>query len=176
MKWGQFVIGDLFNVFLPSGDIQADKCENGEFPLLSAGFNNNGICKFIRSYDDKAKLYSGNVISVDMFGKAFFHGYEFYSVSHGRINILTPRVLMNKYHLQFIIPSINCSVKGKFSYNRMCSSKRVKTLIIQLPIDETGQPDYAFMEKYMREREQKLRIDYMEYVKGKLRTGGGKIT
>ena len=169
VKWGEFVIGDLFDVSLPSGDVQADKCETGDFPLLSAGFNNNGICKFITCYDEKANLYNGNVISVDMFGKAFFHGYNFYSVSHGRINILVPRTSLNKYHLQFVITAISYSVKGKFSYNQMCSSKRVKKLLIQLPIDEFGRPDYSFMEKFMRSIERRLLRSYIGHLQAKLR-------
>ncbi|MBQ9432902.1 MAG: restriction endonuclease subunit S, partial [Synergistaceae bacterium] len=169
VKWGEFILSELFDVSLPSGDIQADKCDDGESALLSAGFNNNGICKFIKCYDERANLYSGNVISVDMFGKAFFHGYEFYAVSHGRINILKPRRAMNQYHLHFIVTAISYSVKGKFSYNQMCSSKRVKSLIIQLPVDESGQPDYAFMERYMRNIEQRLIKSYVEQVSVRLR-------
>ena len=138
--------------------------------MLSAGFNNNGICKFIKCYDERARLYSSNVISVDMFGKAFFHGYGFYAVSHGRVNILTPRSVMNKYHMQFVVTAIGYSVMGKFSYNQMCSSKRVKGLIVQLPIDDSGEPDYAFMERYIRYHEQRLIHEYTERIMRKLRT------
>lgn len=161
MRWGKFVLGELFEVSLPSGDTQADKSEDGNFPLLSAGFNNNGICKFIKQGDKRSELYFGNIISVDMFGKAFFHGYELYSVSHGRINILTPRVSMNEYHMKFIVTAIDESVKGKFSYNQMCSSKRVKNLIVQLPIDDSGRPDWNFMEGYMRKVEHIMIDEYI---------------
>ena len=170
MRWGEFLLSELFDVSLPSGDIQADKCDDGKFALLSAGFNNNGICKFITCYDEKASLYNGNVISVDMFGKPFFHGYSFYAVSHGRVNILTPGRAMNKYHLQFIVTAISYSVKGKFSYNQMCSSKRVKRLIVQLPIDESGQPDYAFMERYIRAHEQRLIREYIAYLEERVKS------
>ena len=169
-KWGSFLLGELFEVSLPSGDTQADKSEDGKIPLLSAGFNNNGICKFIKEGDEKSKLYPKNQISVDMFGKAFFHGYEFYCVSHGRVNILTPKTAMNQYHLKFIITAINASVKGKFSYNQMCSSKRVKRLIVRLPIDETGKPDFVFMEEYTKNEERKLINKYLTDSSDKLRT------
>lgn len=167
VKWGKFAIGDLFEVSLPSGDLQADNCEDGDIPLLSAGFHNNGICKFIKCNDEKAKLYYGNVISVDMFGKAFFHGYKFCAVSHGRVNILKPRSELNKYHMLFIITAINYSIKGKFSYNQMCSSKRVKRLILQLPVDDSGRPDWPFMDAYMRAIEQKKLRDYLSYLTAK---------
>ena len=175
-KWGSFLLGELFDVSLPSGDTQADKSEDGNVPLLSAGFNNNGICKFIKKGDERSRLYPKNQISVDMFGKAFFHGYEFYCVSHGRVNILTPKTAMNQYHLKFIITAINASVKGKFSYNQMCSSKRVKRLVIQLPVDEAGEPDYDFMEKYTRDEEQKLIKQYINNTSEKLPTPPPRIT
>ena len=168
MKWGKFIIGEIFNVSLPSGDTQADKCEDGDFPLLSAGTSDNGICKFIKNGDDKSKLNNGNIISVDMFGKAFCHLYKFYSVSHGRINILTPNTRMNEYYLKFIITAINNCVKGKFSYNQMCSSKRVRDLIIQLPINESGEPDYLFMEKFIRSHESKLIREYLHFISAKV--------
>ena len=128
--------------------------------MLSAGFNNNGICKFIKNGGKRSRLYAKNAISIDMFGKAFFHGYEFYSVSHGRVNILTPKFSMNEYHMKFIITAINLSVKGKFSYNQMCSSKRVKRLVVQLPVNEDGDIDYDFMESYMRQEERRLVNEY----------------
>jgi hypothetical protein len=162
--WRPFVIQDLFEIFLPSGDTQADKCESGEIPLVSAGSTNNGICKLIRCGDEKSEIYDGNLISVDMFGKAFFHPYKFYCVSHGRVNLLRPRRDLNRYHFLFLCTSINKASKGKFSYNQMCSSKRIARLPIQLPIDDAGEPDYDFMEKYIRQVEAAQLQKYREVV------------
>lgn len=162
--WRPFLIQDLFEVFLPCGDTQADKCEAGDIPLVSAGSTNNGICKFIKCGDEKSKLYNGNLISVDMFGQAFFHVYKFYCVSHGRVNLLKPRRDLNRYHFLFICTSINTASKGKFSYNQMCSSKRVARLPIQLPVNDAGEPDYDFMENYMRATEESILQRYREFV------------
>ena len=163
-RWKEFFIGDLFNIFLPSGDTQADKCEIGDIPLISAGFNNNGVCKFIKCGDEKSKLYDGNIISVDMFGKAFFHEYNFYSVSHGRINLLKPLEKLNAHHLQFISISINKSSRGKFSYNQMCSSKRISRLPIFLPVTDDDEPDYDYMEAYIQAIEEKILQNYRQFV------------
>lgn len=163
-RWAEFSIGNLFKVFLPSGDTQADKCEIGNIPLISAGFNHNGVCKFIKCGDDKSKLYDGNNISVDMFGKAFFHEYKFYSVSHGRVNLLKPLKTLNADHLQFISISINKSSRGKFSYNQMCSSKRIARLPILLPVTDDGAPDYDYMAAYVRAVEEKILQRYREFV------------
>lgn len=160
-EWKSFTVRDLFSVTLPSGDIQADKCEDGDIPLLSAGFNNNGICKFIKEGNSKSKVYGKNVISVDMFGQTFFHGYEFCSVSHGRVNLLSPIGNMSQYHLKFMITVLNNSVQGKFSYNQMCSSKRIQEQIILLPVDDSGQPDYKFMEDYIKNLEHEILKEFV---------------
>ncbi len=162
--WKTFFVDDLFEVFLPSGDTQADNCNDGKFPLISAGFNNNGVCKFIERGDDKSKIYGENIISVDMFGKTFFHEYKFYSVSHGRINLLKPLKNLNRFQLQFLTIAINESSKNKFSYNQMCSSKRIKKIIVTLPVNELGEIDFEYMEKYIALREQKLIQQYLDRI------------
>ena len=174
-RWAEFLISDLFKVFLPSGDTQADKCAVGNIPLISAGFNNNGVCKLIKCGDDKSKLYDENIISVDMFGKAFFHEYKFYSVSHGRVNLLKPLKNLNAYQLQFISISIDKSSRGKFSYNQMCSSKRIGRLPILLPVTESGTPDYDYMENYIRTVEEKILQRYRNYINNAELWGGAEL-
>ncbi|MFR3365049.1 MAG: hypothetical protein ACLTV1_10305 [Christensenellales bacterium] len=33
-----------------------------------------------------------------------------------------------------------------------------------LPVDESGNPDYAFMEQYIKEREQQIVQNYIDYI------------
>lgn len=163
-RWKEFFISDLFKVFLPAGDTQADKCEPGNLPLVSAGSTSNGVCKFIKHGDEKSKLYNGNLISVDMFGQAFFHPYKFYCASHGRVNLLKPIEDLDAKPLQFICVSINTATNGKFSYNQMCSSKRIARLPILLPVNDADEPDYEYMEAYISNIEEKILESYRDYV------------
>ena len=162
--WKPFYIKDLFEIFLASGDTQSRNCEPGKFPLISAGTNNNGVCDFIRCGDKKSKIYDGKIISVDMFGQSFFHNYKFYSVSHGRINLLRSLRNFSDDCLKFIVVVINKTTHGKFFYNQMCSSQRIKNLKINLPINELGEPDYLYMENYMRRIEENLLKIYLNYI------------
>ena len=165
MEWKAFRIGDLFEFILSKGDNQADKLLDGCIPLVSSGMNNNGITKFILDGDGKSELFHCNVITIDMFGKAFQHQYDFYSVSHGRINVLSPRFNSNSYILHFIVVAINESLKNIFSYNRMCSQKRLNFINIFLPIDSNGSPDWQFMEEYIKQKEKKHTKMIVEYYK-----------
>jgi hypothetical protein len=154
-EWRAFKIGDVFDVTLSSGDNQAKKLEDGKFPLVSSGENNNGIVKFIRLGDDKSLLFESNLLTVDMFGLCKVHGYKFYSVSHGRINILTPRIKLSVHKLKFVQVQINNATKGKYTYNYGAFSERIARQLFLLPITtayaetDTPEPDWKFMEQYI---------------------------
>jgi hypothetical protein len=42
-----------------------------------------------------------------------------------------------------------------------------------LPVDESGNPDYAFMEQYIKEREQQIIQKYIKYIGNNIQIGGG---
>lgn len=151
VEWGEFRIKDLFELHLSKGDNQANLLDEGNIPLVSSGLNINGISKFIREGDGKSELFDGNILTVDMFGKAFYHEYNFFSVSHGRINILIPKFEITKFIAIFIVAEIDKNFSNVFSYNRMCSQKRLRSSKILLPIDYKGRPNWQFMEDYVKQ-------------------------
>lgn len=151
VEWGEFRIKDLFELHLSKGDNQANLLDEGNIPLVSSGLNINGISKFIREGDGKSELFDGNILTVDMFGKAFYHGYNFFSVSHGRINILIPKFEITKFIAIFIVAEIDKNFSNVFSYNRMCSQKRLRSSKILLPIDYKGRANWQFMEDYVKQ-------------------------
>lgn len=168
VEWGEFELKDYFDFYLSKGDNQADLLSEGVVPLISSGSSENGICKFIEHGDGKSEIFDENLITVDMFGKPFFHPYKFYSVSHGRINILKEKHVMSNNAKKYIIKAIEKSTEGIFSYNRMCSQKRLSTIRIILPVDNSTKPNWHFMEEYIKERENKQRQDLKEYYKKRL--------
>ena len=151
VEWGEFRIKDLFELHLSKGDNQANLLDEGNIPLVSSGLNINGISKFIREGDGKSELFDGNILTVDMFGKAFYHEYNFFSVSHGRINILIPKFEITKFIAIFIVAEIDKNFSNVFSYNRMCSQKRLRSSKILLPIDYKGRANWQFMEDYVKQ-------------------------
>ena len=95
-KWKEFRIDSLFDVVLAEGDLKIDDCQPGIVPLVSSGSTNNGIIGYIlKDEDGKSKIFAGNKITIDMFCNAYYQPDDFYSVSHGRVNILIPKFDMN---------------------------------------------------------------------------------
>ena len=50
---------------------------------------------------------------------------------------------------------------------------RINKEKIVLPVDESGTPDYDFMEQYIKEREQQIVQKYIEYTGKNIQFGGG---
>lgn len=165
--WKGFCVSSLFKVQLSKGDIKLDDMEKGDIPLVSSGESDNGIVgKITQEGDGKADIFTGNKITVDMFCNAFYQAENFYSVSHGRVNILEPKFKLTKPIGLFISTVIN-KEQFKFSYGRAVYSNVISDMIIKLPIkhnsdgspviDQTHKysekgyiPDWQFMEDYIK--------------------------
>lgn len=151
-NWKLFQLKKYFDIILSDGDNQAKLLESGPIPLVSAGSSNNGICKYISKGDGVSQLFDGNVITVDMFGKAFYQPKPFYAVSHGRINILIPKSGVDNFKLDrdvalFIITMIEERISQNYSFGDMCNSSRLKKECIYLPVNTAGLPDWIVIKK-----------------------------
>ncbi len=151
-----FSIGELFDVELTKGDLKEDSCVEtkdrvgDELPLISAGDTENGFIGYVDKYGDgKASPFPSNIITVDMFCKAYYQPKPFYAVGHGRINMLLPKFEMNVYRAMYICAVIN-NERYRFSYGRAVYSGVLKDLQISLPVDANGNPDWQYMEDYIK--------------------------
>lgn len=154
-KWKEFKISNLFDVVLSKGDIKIDDVEQGNIPLVSSGETNNGIVGYISNDGDgKAEIFDGNLITVDMFCNAFYQKEPFYAVSHGRVNILLPKFKLTSYIAMFICALIK-QEQYKFSYGRavystVCEDIEIKLPAILNPQTNKYEPDWQFMENYIK--------------------------
>ena len=53
----------------------------------------------------------------------------------------------------------------KYNFNREINDIRIKREKIFLPVNSKGEPDYKYMEDYMKHLEQKKLLEYLEYIK-----------
>ena len=148
--WKYFTIDELFIVSLTKGDIKADRIDDGSIPLVSSGETNNGIVKYITSFGDGiAKIFNGNTITLDMFGNAYYQPNDFFAVGHGRVNILIPKFKNNQYISIFLVCLIN-KEKYRFSYGRAVYSSVAEKIKLKLPILNNGNPDWQWIEDYVK--------------------------
>ena len=149
--WKAFRIEELFEILLAKGDIQPKQVADGMIPLVSAGNEDNGIVAFIdEAGDGVSEIFPAGCITVSMFGKAFYQPERFYAVSHGRINILQPKVEFSSIVGTFLTACLSRVLESKYDYATMCTQKKLATESISLPVTVDGTPDWAWMEQYMQ--------------------------
>lgn len=121
---------------------KADSIE-GSVPLVTAGQENQGVKRFV---DNDMAVYH-NCLTIDMFGYCVYREYDFYCDDN--ILVLMPHRKVSKYVLMFIATIINKD-QYKYAYGRQY---RIKNLIkhkIKLPADINGDPDWEYMERFIK--------------------------
>lgn len=148
-EWGEFDITELFDMSLPKGDLQVKKVDDGDVPLITPSNFNNGMIQRISEHS-KSTLYNKDSLTVDMFGNAYYQEEDFFVTAHGHVNVLIPKMILNVYTGTFLASTIRAMFFDKYGFNEMCTQKVLKAESIWLPITSTGEPDWQYMEDYMR--------------------------
>ena len=166
IEWGKFKISNIFTVEKVIGK-PIENYSIGNIPYISTASTNNAVVNFV--YDINS-VSTGNTISVDPIkGSCFYHEYKFVGrgFSGASVNLLRTDKL-NKYNAIFCCSVIQKTAMEKASYGYLFNSDRLKNGIILLPIDQDGNPNWHFMEEYIKEREEKKRSYLLTYYRDKL--------
>lgn len=158
-----FRLSDIFEIKnLKSIDKNKLKQEIGNIPYVSQTKLNNGILNYVCDHGI-AKLNFGNCISIGTDTQVVrYQENNFYS-SEKIIGIRNN--YLNKYIGYFIFPILEQILQKKFSYGHKASMQRISEVKIKLPSTPDGNPDWEFMESYIREQYREVvqeRIDELE--------------
>ena len=164
IQWGEFVFEDIFNIFSTNSSIDKNKLstKRGEIPYITRSEKNNAIDYFVCNQDKKYVVDNGNVITIGLDTQTvFYQSHKFYTGQN--IQILSNDKI-NYFNAQFLIPLIKRQM-GKFSWGgNGATLTRLRRSKIILPITPEGEPDYAFMEQFMQEKEQEKLEKFQNYV------------
>lgn len=175
-EWGEFRIDQIcLSIKSGSGISEIDR-KMGYIPYVSATSLNNGISDFI---GNKNNAIDSNIISVNVNGSI---GYSFFHKCNTMFSSDCKKLKLNKYSNNKYISLFICNQimqqKDKYSYGYKMG-KRLSRQIILLPTTPQGDPDYDFMEDYIKKLMSKKRQKYIEYVKEKMEdlriVGGGGV-
>jgi type I restriction enzyme M protein len=150
-EWGDFKYKDIFNINRGKDVIiNCEKISNlinrNIYSLISSSDNNNGVS--ICTQEGK-KLFNGNNITIannGSVGACFYQIKPFFATSD--VSILENDKL-NKYNALFIV-SIIIKEKYRFNYGRKWGLEKMQNHKIKLPITKEGNPDWQFMEDYIK--------------------------
>ena len=151
-QWKEFIIKDLFTVKRPSARSQANY-NDGDIPFVASGNFNNGVLKYLEPKKDEI-LDAGNCITVSPIdGSSFYQEDDFLGRGGaGSSIILLYNPNLNLYNGYFIATVIR-TVCRKYAYSDMANKDTIGAEKIKLPVDETGNPDFSYMESYMKNLE-----------------------
>lgn len=165
--WGVFQLEDEFDcakgVYLPTGDVI-----DGDDPFITAKADNNGLTRFISN----GTLFDGNRITIEKIRlSAYYQPAPFYC-SHDVSVIYNEH--LNENNSQFIAEMIMRN-GSKYSYGRQAQLNVVKRERIMLPVIDSGEPDYAYMTKYTRQKRKAMLSKYLAYVEKRIEELGEPI-
>lgn len=162
-EWDEFFIGDLFEVSRPKSR-NKDDYYFGNTPFVASGALNNGVMKCCDAKQDE-QLDAGNCITVSpVDGSTFYQPMDFLGRGGAGSSILMLRSdWLNLYLGQFIARTVRqtCS---KYTYGHMGNKDSIKRERIMLPIDDSGKPDYEYMEQYSKNMMLRKYKQYLEFV------------
>ena len=170
IEWKAFFICDIFLLESTSSGIDGNKLSNeqGNIPYLTRTDLNNGYKSFVGQQAEKYKRDNGNCITIGLDTQtAFYQPHSFYTGQN--VQVLKNDKL-NKYNAKFFIPLLHNAMVSLNWGGNGATLGRLKKKKIVVPITGDGQPDYAFMEQYIREREDKLKQKYIDFVNAELET------
>ena len=172
-KWRPFFLTEIFPTIQRGKRLKSEAQVPGKIPYVSSSAMNNGVDNFV-SNTQRVRTFSHclSLANSGSVGSSFYEPFTFVASDH--ITHLKNNKY-NKYHYLFIATLVN-RLSHKYNFNREINDNRISREKIVLPIDETGKPDFDFMEAYCREREQLLIQKYKSFIGQIAQTGGGGVT
>lgn len=146
-QWKTFSLNEIFSISAGKRLETRNKCP-GDRPFIGATDNNNGVTGFV-SNDNASR--DSNVLGVNYNGApciAFYHPYEcIFTDDVKRLHLLHYKD--NKFVFLFLA-AVFAKQRSKFSYGYKFNEQRMLKQKLMLPIDESGDPDYEYMEQYAK--------------------------
>lgn len=162
--WAEFPLAEIFTVAAGKRLETRNKIP-GNRPFIGATDNGNGITGFVGN-DNSSK--DRNVLGVNYNGApciAFYHPYEcVFTDDVKRLHLInhddTPGLLL------FFV-SVFAQQRIKYNYGYKFNEQRMIRQKLMLPITDSGEPDYEYMEQYAKNMMLRKYRQYLKYLYAK---------
>lgn len=153
-EWKEFRVGDLISEIYKAKAINKDDLtiadsEKNAIHYITRTGENNG-CELLADIRnvDKSIIEKGNAISIgDTTATCFYQEENFITGDH--MVVVRANSWLNKYTALFIV-TLLANEQYKYSYGRAYLIDRIKDTILKLPVNSDGNPDWQFMENYIK--------------------------
>ena len=169
MAWEKFkAFGDtcILEIATTNSSIDSIRLIEGDeetLPYVTRSESNNGIARFVCEKNKSFGFDRSESITVGLDTQtAYWQPHEF--VTGQNIQVITGKHL-NEWSAQFLIPLLRMQMKAKFNWGgNGATLKRMKTLDLMLPVADSGEPDYEYMEQYAKNMMLRKYRQYLAYL------------
>ena len=163
MKWKEFLICDVFDVKNSKAYHKTNLKEtvrNGISYVTRSNLN-NGVESIVKKQD--FKINKANTIAFGAENATFFYQPNEYITGNKMYFIQNQSI--NRHSGLFLQLALNKSIENcGFGYGKGLTGTRVQKRYISLPINKKGEPDFEFMEFFIRNKEQEKLQEYHNYI------------
>lgn len=167
IEWKSFRLSDIFIIKDGYYNKKPPAETNGNIPFLGATKYNNGITEFytintIKKWDKvgktsmvdmSKKLFNGNclvIVNNGSIGNIYYQKSNF-TCSHDVTPVYLKNIKLNKYLAMFLISCLQ-KTSNSYEYGKKWRPKRMINSKLLLPIDEKGEPNWKYMESYVKQK------------------------
>jgi hypothetical protein len=143
--WHEFELGSLFEITKGRRLTKASRVP-GEIRFIGASEKNNGVT----DYNDLTPAFQGGQLTVAYNGSV---GWSFYQdkpfFASDDVNVLEPKADVSPPTLLFVATVIKHG-RSRYSYGYKWTLDRMRATTIRLPSKGADEPDWDFMDSFMR--------------------------
>lgn len=167
-QWHKFTLDSLFEIrgSKTTPKRKLEEYGQGSYPYVTTQASNNGVAGFYNYYTE-----DGNCLTIDsaVLGTCFYQDRPFSASDH--VEVLRPKFLLTRNVALFLVTLIN-QEHFRYCYGRKFNQKKIRNTSIKLPVLETGEIDFGWIETFMSgltvEQEQAKILNSFDIVDGEL--------
>lgn len=150
-EFKEFKLGEVLDLRGSKKVINKNTIKNfeGRYPYVTRSEKNNGIVEYIEHDEDN--LNKGNSITLGMDTYVVNYQSEDYFTGN-RVNIIRYRDI-NEYNAKYMVTILRGLFKD-YKWGDGLTQKQIKELIMRLPVTDSGEIDWEYMETYMKNIEE----------------------
>lgn len=148
--WKEFRVGDLFDIHPTKAldGVTSDDCVGYGVPLVVNSADNNGVAGLC----DLNPTEDGGIITFSdtTDGNTFFYQPNPF-VGFAHVQGMYPKTRKwSEGELLFICTMLMFDARGRYNYGRKMRRDTIADVMLKLPVDDNGNPDWRFMNDYMK--------------------------
>ena len=159
VRFGKFKATDLFDIKKGKRLTKADMID-GNINFVGSSASNNGVTAkigntgYIHPACTFTVSYNGSV------GEVFLQDEPFWASDD--VNVWYPKFPYNQRFVEYIMTVVR-QLKLKYSYTAKWTLDKMQAETLELPITSDGEPDFDYMERYIRAIEKLVIADVVKY-------------